>query len=286
MHHAPLPGKVSGEQRVILRESDAPGERLLPDRAAQPFGQRDHRVPVPFVRGADHERRRVGTGEQLRELGDLHGVHRVRAQDLRRRPGGELVGGLEPVAHRHDQERRPLRSLGLVVGAGDRAGHVLTAVRNVPPDRILAGDTLERSSGQERLERDLAPVLLADEYHQRRATVARVGDRVDRVAQAGGRVEVDERRLTPGQRVARRHSDDRSLVEAEDEPDIGRQIGEKRDLRRSRIAEDRGQPVTAHDVERGIPDRRAGHSPDVAVALRPGCLHRCHRADPTARQVR
>ena len=164
-----------------------------------------------------------------------------------------------------------MRRLGLVVGAGDRARHVLGAGRHVPPDRILAGEPLERSPGQERLERDLAAVLLPDDDHERRAAVAGVGDRVDRVAQPGGRVQVDERGLAAGERVAGRHPHDRALVEAEHEPDVGRQVGQERDLGRARVAEDRRHPVAAHDLERGIadgharPPRRRCHCPAPAA---------------------
>ena len=284
VQQATLPREVSGEQRVILREPHTPRERLLPDRAAQPLGERNHRIPVLLLRSADDKRRRLGARQQAGELRDLRRLHRMRAQDLRGRPGRELVGGLEPVAHRHHQQRRPCRGLGLVIGARDRAGHVLAAARDVPPHRILAGQALERSPGEERLEGNLATVLLAHEDHKRSAAITRVSDRVHRVAQTGRRVQVDERRLAPGECVAGRHPHHRSLVEAEDEPDVGREIGQKCDLGRSRVAEDRRQPVAAHDLESAVAHGHPGRPPAVPVAA-PGrgsdARNLGHRGDPT-----
>ena len=141
-----------------------------------------------------------------------------------------------------------------MVRARDRAGDVLATAGQVPPHGILAGQSLELAPGEERLERDLPAVLLADDDHERGTAVACVGDRVDRVAETGGRMQIDERGLAPGERVAGRHPHHRPLVEPEDEPDVRRKIGQERDLGRAGIAEDRRHPVPAHDVERGISD--------------------------------
>src|SRR6202012_5519602 len=74
--------------------------------------------------------------------------------------GAAFVGSL-PAPHRH---RRSAGYGGLVVGAGDRAGHVLRAQRQMRPDRVLAGDALECAAGQERRQVQLLAVLLPDHY--------------------------------------------------------------------------------------------------------------------------
>ena len=51
---------------------------------------------------------------------------------------------------------------GLVVGAHDRAGHVLGARGLVGPHRVVAREPVQ-AAGEERLEREVAAVLLADE---------------------------------------------------------------------------------------------------------------------------
>ena len=57
--------QVAGEQRVILREAGARAERLLPDRAREPLGQRDERLPRVGIVGArpDDERRARSAGD-------------------------------------------------------------------------------------------------------------------------------------------------------------------------------------------------------------------------------
>ena len=200
VHEPALPGQVAGEQRVILREADRAAERLLPDRTAEPLRERDDGVPAlsALADRADDERRRLRGGEQVGKLGHLRGVDRVRAEDPRGRTGREVVGRLEPVAHRDHEQRRAFGGLGLVVRARDRAGHVLAASGQMPPHGILARQALELAPGQKRLERDLAAVLLADDDYERGAAVAGIRDRVDGVAETGRRVQIDERGLAPG----------------------------------------------------------------------------------------
>ena len=244
---------------MVLGKPGAPYERLLPDRTAQPLRQRGDREPAVHAVGAraHDQRRRPSLGDHRGELGHVVGRHRARPQHLGWRSGrGVLVGRLEPVAHRHDDERRAGREHRLVVCARDRAGDVLGAGRQVAPDRILAGQPLELSAGEERLERELAAVLLADHDDQRRANVACVDDRVDRVAKPGRGVEVHERRLAARERVARGDADDRALVQAEHEPDVVGQVGEERDLSRPRVAEDGGETEAAHGLKGRVTDGR------------------------------
>ena len=144
------------------------------------------------------------------------------------------------------------------MGAGDRAGHAPGVDRLVDPHRVLARQPLELS-GEERLRREVATVLLADEDDERRPIDARGGQCADRVAETGGRVQDHERRLAASERPAGGHAHHRALVEPEHEAEVIRQVGEQRDLRRPGIGEERREAVLAEHVERGVTDGLAGH---------------------------
>ena len=164
-----------------------------------------------------------------------------------------------PVVHRHDHQGRPARGGRLVMGAGDGSGHVLRADGLVDPDGILAREAVQLAR-EERLGREMAPVLLADDDDERRAVDARGGQGADGVTEAGGRVQDRERRLAAPDRPAGRHADDRALVEPENEAKVVREVGEERDLGRPGIREERGEPVLAEDVERRFADRLDSHA--------------------------
>ena len=141
-----------------------------------------------------------------------------------------------------------------MAGARDRPGHVLRAHGLVDPDRVLAREPVQLAR-EERLGREVAPVLLADDDDERRAVDARGGERADGVAEARGRVQDRERGLAAPDRPAGRHADDGALVQAEHEAEVVRQVGEQPDLGRSGVREDRREPVLAPDVERRVADR-------------------------------
>ena len=215
----------------------------------------------------------------------------------------QLGPGREPVVHRHDHDRGPAAGGGLVVGAGDRAGHVLRAHRLVDPYRVVAREPVQ-APGQERLEREVAAVLLADEHDQRRAVLARGGERGDGVAEPRCRVQQRQRRHSAGDRVAGGHRDRRALVERQDELQILREPGEKRHLGRARVGEDRRQLEAPQHIERrgahGVLGSHAGtilqnvwpfvipypprNGDGTRTAGRPGSalLDRCQRADRRA----
>ena len=199
--------------------------------------------------------------DELCELGDGAGVDRATPHDPAR--GRALVGLARvggPVVHRDDHQRRAAAGDGLVARARHRSGHVLGAPGLVDPDRVLAREPVQLAR-EERLGREMAPVLLADDDEEGCAIDARGGERADRVAEAGGRVQDRERGLAAPDRPARRHADDRALVQPEHEPEVARQVGEQPDLGRSGVREDRRQAVLAPDVERRLADglRRHGH---------------------------
>jgi hypothetical protein len=165
-----------------------------------------------------------------------------------------------PVVHRHDHERGPARALGGVVGAHERAGDVLRADRLVDRHGVLARQAVQ-APGEERLLGEVAAILLADHDHERRPIHACGGERGDGVAEPRGRVQQGERRPAAPQRVAGGHADDRALVQAEHELEVGRQAAEEVDLGRAGVREDPGQRERAQDVERGLAHGRRRRSP-------------------------
>ncbi len=221
--------EVARKQTVILRESRPAAEGLLPDRAREPLCERDHRLPgfVVVDSGSDDERRPLGPVEERGDLCDEPVVGAAGANDA---PGSGVFvrrrGFGSPVVHGHDDECRSAPRDRLVMGAGDRAGHALRAGRLIDPHRVVTRKPVE-PSGEERLRREVATVLLADQDDEGRPVDARGGQRAHRVAEAGGRVQDRERGLAPSERPAGGHPHHRALVETEHEPEVTRQVGEQ-----------------------------------------------------------
>ena len=257
----PVRGQVTCELRVILGEARAGAEGLLPDRAPDALRQRDQRRPCLGIvcPGADHERRCAGGRDELRQSRDGLRVGALRAYDA---GGGGvlagLLGGCSPVVHRHDDEGGAAPGGRLVVGAVDGAGHVLGLQRLVDPDGVLTCEAMQLP-GEERLEGEMAPVLLADEHDEGRAIHARRGERADGVSEPCGRVQDRQRRLVPCDRPAGGHPHDGALVQGEHEPEVVRQIREQADLRRPRVCEQRGEPAAPEHVERRVANRPWRH---------------------------
>src|SRR5439155_27208750 len=65
-------GQMAGKPWMVLGEAGAAAERLLPDRACEPLGERDERRPgARLVRaGTGDERRPLARGEERGELPD------------------------------------------------------------------------------------------------------------------------------------------------------------------------------------------------------------------------
>ena len=138
-------------------------------------------------------------------------------------------------------------------------GDVLRANGLVDPHRVLAREPAQLAR-EERLGREVAAVLLADDDDEGRAVDACGGQRADGVPEPRGRVQDRERGLAAPDRPARRHAHHGALVEPEHEAEVAREVGEERDLRRPWIREQRGQPVLAEDVERRVADRLRSHA--------------------------
>ena len=269
-HHAARASRAGARDRPAgaLRtardpgESGAGAERLLPDRAAEPLGERDERPPRLGIVGARRRPRAPGSAEPrtARRAASTAPPSAVRgAHDAAR--SRALAAAAASAAQ---------SSIGTITSAGPlpvtdsctaRAiapGTSCGAHGLVDPHRVLAREALQLA-GEERLGCEMAPVLLPHDDHERRTVDARGGQCADRVAEPGGRVQDRERGLAAPDRPARRHADDRALVQGEHEAEVVRQVGEQPDLGRPRVGEDRGQAVLAPDVEGRLADRLDSH---------------------------
>ena len=205
--------------RMILGEPRPGAEGLLPHGAAETLRERDERLPgVAVVRPcADDEGWRPSLLDQRRQLGHGPFAGTAGAYDAHRGCVFVIVVGCgRPVVHRRDHDRGPAAGDRLVACAGHGTGHVLWPDRLVDPDRVITRETLQPAR-EERLERQVAAVLLPDEHDERRAVHPRGRERADGVAEPGSRMEDRERRLVAPDRPSGRHADDRALVQRKHE---------------------------------------------------------------------
>ncbi len=192
-----------------------------------------------------------------------------------------LVGLRPPVVHRDRDERRPARRQRRVMdGPRQGAGDVLGPRRLVAPldVRLRADDRV--TVGQVGLDRDLRPDLLAGRDHQRRLVGLGVEDAADRVADAWGGVQVDVRRAAGGLGEAVGHPDDDQLLQAQDVGEILREVGQHRQLGRTRVAEDRRHPVGAEQLECGVTHARHQTSCSSSPVQTTGARRRRSRRVP------
>ena len=207
------------------------------------------RRPTIARRSAVEERRqRVDRGR----VGGRGAQQPLRAEDLVR-----LRRGRGPVVHRHDHERRAA-ARSRPRGRRGRSRPARPARAPAAPEHRVRPREPVQPAGQERLLREVAAVLLADDHHQRRAVQARGGDRRDRVAEPGracAGAPARARRARARTRPAIATTE--PSCSAEHEAQVLRQAGQERHLGRARVGEDRRQLQPAQDVERGVADGHA-----------------------------
>ncbi len=266
----------TAEVGVALGEAEFAATRRggCPDRQALAFGQRNRRVPATAgidVRAGDEDR--VGgrielLGKRLHHLGAGDGAAGNGAPDRLARVGLLDLG--VPVVHRQRDEDGALRRQRGEVGAvGECERHVLRPRRLVSPLDQRVGHADRVAVGQVRLQGHLRPRLLAGGDQERRVVRLRVEDRPHRVADAGRGVQVGERGAAGGLGVAVGHPDHDRLVQAEHEAEIAGEVGEHRQLGRSRVAEDGRHSLGTEEVEAGVAHGQHAWDPTFA-ALKSG----------------
>ncbi len=155
-----------------------------------------------------------------------------------------------PVVHRDRHEHRAARrQRGEVRSARERVRHVLGPRRLVAPldERVRHPGGV--AVGQVRLQGHERARLLAGGHEQRRLVGLRVEDRAHPVAHARRGVQVHERRTAARLGEAVGHPDRHRLVEPQHVAEVIREVGQHRQLGGARVAEHRGHPLPAQEVE-------------------------------------
>ena len=239
------------------------GERLAQPRARRPAGgRRSAGGPAgsrPRAPNGSCQTGQPSRSASATSAAHASGVVRARADDERRRArprssrsrraqrpqraSAARAAAAEP-ARGSRAARRPgasQSSIGTITSAGprprarlvprarERARHVL---RRAPAGRPTPGSPRRgrQPPGEERLLREVAAVLLADQHHQRRAVHARGRQRRDGVAEPRRGVQEHERRLAAADRVPGGHADHRPLVQGQHELEVVGQPAQERDL--------------------------------------------------------
>ncbi len=255
----------AAEVRVVLGEADAPaaGGGRRPDRQPRALGELDRGVPgaARVGVGPDDEDRIRGGAEASREVvHDLRVGAGAAAHAARGLVRDRIVVDLRsPVVHRdRDEHRAARRQRRQVGGARDRVRDVLGAWRLVAPLHERVRHAGGVAIGQQRLQRHQRARLLTGGDHERRVVGLGGEQRAHRVADAGRGVEVDERRAPARLRVAVGHPHGDALVQPEHVTEVVGELLEERQLGRAGVAEHRGHPLLAQEVEGGLAHGRHG----------------------------
>ena len=97
--------------------------------------------------------------------------------------------------------------------SGECARDVLRSGRLVRPHRVVAGQIVEAMTGEERVQRQMTAVLLADDHHHGRPVDPCRRQGPHRVPQAGSGVQDDHRRAVVGDCPAGGDTNNRPFVQ-------------------------------------------------------------------------
>ncbi len=233
------------------------------------LGELDHLLP-----GAGRVDVGPGDGDRVLRLSDALGQVCDRSRVGRSPPADVAVdhesclGGVHldvPVIHRYrDHHRTAGRQHRQVDRMGDRERHVFCGRRFEGVLDVRVGDPGRVAVGQVRLEGHQRAHLLSDSDHDRRVVRLGVENRPDGIAEAGGRVEVDQGRLAGDLGVAVGHRHHRSFLEAEYVFEVVGVVLKHRQLGRAGVAEHPGHPMLAEKVKGRFTHGRHGRQP-IAV---------------------
>ena len=259
----------AAEVRVVLgeAEADAAGRGRGPDREALALGEGDG--AAPSRRRCRCRGRRRGPGcaaasSSAASAATAAGSATARPVTLRviAWRASAASSSTLPVVHRQgDEDRAARRQPGEVGAVGERQRHVLGARRLVAPLDQRVRHPGRVAVGEVGLQGDLGARLLARGDQQRRVVGLGVEDRPHRVADPGRGVQVDDGGAAGGLGEAVGHPDHDRLLQAEHVAEVGREVGQHRQLGRAGVAEDRRHPLLAEEVERGLADGRHRRQP-------------------------
>ena len=245
-------GQEPRKEAMPLGKAAARRHRTHPHERLMPLGERHHLIPraVSIDAGAHHEHGTLAAIEPCRDGVDERRIGEAPSADGARRD--QLARAL-PVVNRNRDERRPARLLHRhVVGARDGGWHVLAARRLAAPLHVGLRQGGGIGGREERLVREARSGLLASRDDERRAVAVDREDIAHRVADAGRRMQVDDRRVAGGLGEAVRHADDDRFLQPEHVAEVGGEVLEERQLGGAGITEDRGHPQLAQQAGDGV----------------------------------
>ena len=149
------------------------------------------------------------------------------------------------VVHADGDEHRPARRGGGVPeGAAQDGAELVGRPHLVGPLADRAGEA-DQVAREQRVVDQVPLVLLPGGHHERGAVGPGVGEAADRVAEAGGGVQVHEGRTPSGLRVAVGHADRSRLLERQHVVEVvrRRERVDQRELGAPRVAEDVGDAL-------------------------------------------
>ena len=246
--------KEPGKERMIFRKAAASRHRRAPHCRVVPFGKPHHVAPgaIAINRRADHEGR---TQRRVERLADRVQHARLGPDLVAHYTRRDGLAGLRPVIGRNRNQHRSARRLHRdVVGARNGERHILGARRLAAPLHVRPWKLRGLGRKQERIVREDRARLLARGDDERRAIPVGGKDVAHRVTHTRSGVQIDEGGVVRRLRIAIRHAHDDRFLQAEHVAEVLGEISKQRQLRGAGIAEDRGHPESAQQVEDGSAD--------------------------------
>ena len=198
-----------GERRAV-------GDQLRVNRCADQFGERDQLGKAAALRDgiARHDDRALGGREHLCGGLDRLTIAAHTGRDARRSAKLDVGLELEDVARQREEHRTGRRRERGLAGAMHHQREILQPVDLVRPLHQRPRD--RRKVGvEDRLGAVEILIVLAGRHEDRRARLLRVVEHAHRVAEAGCDVQVHDRELAGGLRVAVGHRHHDGFLQAE-----------------------------------------------------------------------
>ncbi|VWC46888.1 hypothetical protein BLA6860_07458 [Burkholderia lata] len=237
---------------MVLGEAAAPRHRRDVHARMVTLGEPHDVVPrAGAIDGrADHER---GTPRGVERVAEARERVRLGPHGAADVAPWQPFGWLVPVVDRDRHEHRAARLLHRdAIRTRDRGRHVLRARRLDAPLHVRLRQLGSLRRPEERVERQDRARLLARGDDQRRAVLEGGEEIAHRVADARRGMQVDDRRIAGGLRVAVGHSDHDGFMQAEHVAEIVREVAEHRQLGRAGIAEHAVDAELAKQVDHRI----------------------------------
>jgi hypothetical protein len=192
--------------RVIFGETDTLRRGWSPDRGAEPLGERHRRLPASTAVDAcpQHQRGIPAPRQQIGE--DLYPVRVGRESRTHLARDRDAIDRLLPIVHWQGQVDRARGWLhGRRIATHQSCGNILGAQGLVAPFHVRLGQFWRASVAEPRLKKGHRAGLLARRHDEGCLVVPGGGQIAQRIAGAGGAVQVDDGWSACYLRIAIRH---------------------------------------------------------------------------------